>query len=307
MTNGDSNYGENEGHGEYLVGWLDILGFEKLFDKHGIDVISKSLENILGPLKEFLTTYKSNAFFTKFDLTTGEELFDDTCIPDFYQEILDIGFFNFTDTIVLYKKLANNDTKKISSLWAMCYIMNRFISKSLISRNDGLLSFAYRGAIAKGKGFVCRKKRIHIGFPFMNAYKLAEAQQWMGGAIHDTILDEWVEGVCGYNEEVVEWNKIPFNKKKEYPREGLTKYALNWPNSHPCHPRFRKKPRFGPEKTDLGWHVDQYDWGFNEETDVEKKAELKEKRTFTYEFIEKICKLWDEAHGTTDKQEEGKS
>lgn len=273
---------ENESK-EYLVGYLDIIGFEYLLHSKGLQIIFKSLHGILNDLMGVLKTGKPSGRFS---------VYGGINIPSESKKILMSGFFNFSDSILLYSDLSENEEENRNKFFGMCWIMNRFISTSILNPNDPTLTaFAFRGAISKGKGFVNNDLRIHMGEPFIRAYRLAESQDWMGGVIDININEEWNQENKGFNKEIDKYN-IPFSKKEEKVKYAsyASNYALNWPRSHPYDYSTYKwngangtLKRKGPQyDIDLKRHIESYDW------DCEKN-----KKDNTLKFAEEICDEWD--------------
>ena len=165
----------------------------------------------------------------------------------------------------------------------MCYLMNMFISSSIIKPGQSnVMNFPLRGGIAKGPGVVRRKNNIHVGYPFMDAYVLAECQNWMGGAIHNSIFEDWdwIKEIAGYNDEIIRY--LPIKMKDEANCHiSIPKYALNWPKSHPYDHTIGTFHRPGPKYSDLEHHIKSYAW--------DPSSKLKN----TLEFAKYVCNEWD--------------
>ncbi|MDO8728071.1 MAG: hypothetical protein Q7J35_18620 [Candidatus Methanoperedens sp.] len=245
------------GLGEYLVGYLDILGFEYLLRKHGPEIIHKSLKRILS---DFRITLKSgdasgDYFFVGRDGSKASSVWVDENIKNIVTE----GFFNFSDTIFLYVKLSDNSEENVTWFWAMCSLINEFIAISIQEpKSKDVIRLLFRGAISKGKGCVDKKLQIHMGDPFIKAYRLAECQEWMGGVIDKRSIDEdWIRKNIGFDKEIIEY-ALPL---KIYNLNSIN-YVLNWTNSYPY------------DYSKLKSSIESYDWG---------SQEIKKNRTL--EFI----------------------
>ena len=208
-----------------------------------------------------LQTGKGNDSFSFQSRFNGEKS-KQIRVSSIESEILANGFFNFSDTIILYAKLSNIDEENVKLFKSMCVLMNDFISTSILEPKTDEIRLPFRGAISKGKCLVDKELQIHIGDPFIRAYKLAESQNWMGGAIDKTIDKDMMHEIIGFDKEIIEYC-IPFNKNKSI--ESI-KYALNWQQSYPR--------RFGLK---LQSQINSHDWG--KET---------EKKQNTLKFVETV-------------------
>ncbi len=265
------------GSGEYLVGYLDIIGFKYILYKYGLETVHNSLKVILSNLRSALQTGRGNDSFY-FQEHFNRKKSNKVWVSDAERDILINGFFNFSDTIILYVKLSNNDEENVILFKSMCSLMNDFISTSIQEPKTNEIRLPFRGAISKGDGLVDEELQIHIGDPFIRAYALAESQNWMGGAIDNNIEEDWVHEIIGFDKKIIEYC-IPLDKCKLYKYKLLNsmesiKYALNWTESYPY--------RFGPK---LVSQINSYDWG----------DEKEEKRENTLKFIEMVLQNRDKS------------
>lgn len=277
-----------EGKGEYVVGFLDVMGFEYLLNKHGIEIIKKSLERTFSLPKAYKEG-KSNKFYQFYDSSTGGR-FSIGEVKQATQEILKNGMFNFSDSVIIFGRLKNNNEGNAILLGYICRLVNLFLSKPILNpHKENQIPFPFRAGISFGKGYVDKKRNFHLGKPFVRAYKLAEIQNWVGGVLDKSefIKPEMMDEIYGYNNEVIE-HDIPFSESKvdEFKINiDELNYALNWPQMHPYDHSLGEFHRDGPKYSDLKYHICNHDWN-NED----------EKRRKTLNFAKHICEEWDERY-----------
>jgi hypothetical protein len=191
----------------------------------------------------------------------------------------------------LFIETSNDAKDNIKRLTALCWITNVLIAKSILVGDKTVFELPLRAAISYGPLVVDTKNKIHVGKPLIDAYELSNALNWMGGAIHPSVPEKYIQSLVGYDNEIYDYNipiKIKYLRKMGFSRNDI-KYALNWVRQHPSHEAFfpvmkGRKPR--PLIEDIGkTHVNRHNWGI-------RRNNLR-KRNWTMKFIKRICDEFD--------------
>ena len=247
--------------GKFVVSFMDILGFEHMVENYDIDVIYNSMYRVLGMLRDFILDGDPNAKYSQYD-DNGRVIRGPLPSPDYVRLILERYLTNFSDSIILYIRLRDDEQDNIERFKSLCWVSNFFISKSILTpqNREQELPLAIRCGIAHGEARVNQTRGIHIGQPIIDAYRLSEHQQWMGGAIHPNVPHQYCESIVGYNNELFRYN-APIQPKEGEQYEICSNYSLNWVYHHPSLKRWvRDKQRDGPTLIDIGGHVKRYPW-----------------------------------------------
>jgi hypothetical protein len=251
----------------YFVSFIDILGFKNLINSQSsledIQKVYTSLERTLFYLPDAYINHRGNRFF-RFYIHAG--------FPEYSEDIIE-NLYNFSDSIIFFIECSEDLEENRDKFKAMCFVTNEFI-KSPIITNPIVYQFASRGAIAHGPAIMDNNTRIHICQPLIDSYKLAENQNWMGGAIHHSVPDDYISPLVGHDKQLYEYD-IPLKKENN---ENI-KYALNWVQRHPNEKISKQGGIIKPIYKDIAEnHVLKYDWD-----------NQMEKRDNTLKFIEIIC------------------
>jgi len=124
---------------------------------------------------------------------------------------------------------------------------------------------------------------LFFGPSIIDAYELAEAQNWAGAAIHPSVnIDEMFEGdasqVVGFDNLLYEYGSIPLDKNRDKYQNNV-RYALNWVMGHKAgiawFPEIKKRK---PLARDVVHHLGKINW----------EGRL-EKRNNTMLFAATIC------------------
>jgi hypothetical protein len=272
--------------GKFLISFMDILAFRLLVNHEDIDTIYNSLNRIIVNLRNLYSNEEPNESYAIYD-DSGSIIRGPIPSPIYSRRILQRYFTNFSDSIILYIKLDGNYKEDIEKLKSICWVSNIFISKSILDTNSSdHVKIAMRCGIAMGYARINQAKGIHVGQPIIDAYELCEHQQWMGGAIHPSVPQEFCEELVGFNNELYKY-KVPIKPKKEekHPYNIKSQYALNWVYHHPSLKRWVKdKLREGPTLIDIGGHVKRYKW---------ESRNRYEKGINTLNFVKQIDKEWN--------------
>jgi len=276
---------EDERHKQgdkYFLSFIDVLGFSYIIEDEEKDLpdIHRSMIRILEDLPKFNLTGKENISFMSMENSPKKDSPD----PDLVKKILQKNFANFSDAIIFYIRAGNKREEKIERLKSICWVSNKFIAKSILHPKNKSKKFELplRCGIAYGDFLVDEKRNIHIGETLLDAYRFSESQNWMGGGIHSSVPEEYIEPLKGFNKEIYEF-EIPF--KVDPKCEFDSKNALNWVKHHPSSEDYVNYElyRKGPTLRDIGYHVRQHDWG---------GADTKMKNTL--EFVKEIDDAWNE-------------
>jgi len=268
---------------KYFFSFIDILGFSKLIENNQNmlqDIYESMIRTIRNLPDVHLTGDPNKSYEPAIKPTKSREIE----LPKFVPRILKENYTNFSDTIIFYIAVGNDEEENIERFRSICWTSNEFIAKSILKPNKPIFEIPLRCGIAYGDALIEDNVNVHIGQPLINAYRLSECQEWVGGAIHNSVPAKYIESTIGYNKELYEY-KVPIKEGKDI----FSKYALNWVKHHYTvenHNSIRYKTyRDGPTLRDLGYHVRQHDWGSESV-----------KRENTLDFIEKIDRAWNEAY-----------
>jgi hypothetical protein len=207
----------------------------------------------------------------------------------FSKEILSNNILNFSDSIIFYIECSTDEKENIIKFESLCWLSNEFIAKSILTTNDSNRSqIALRCGIAYGEAIIKKDISIIIGQPFIDAYDLSNCQQWMGGAIHQSVPIDFCEKITGYGSELFK-HPVPFEISKEKNMARINKdFSLNWVKHHPSLPNFiHDLKRIGPTLFDIGGHISHYPW--------ENKDDYLKGRN-TIDFVKKIDEAWNKAY-----------
>lgn len=118
----------------------------------------------------------------------------------------------FSDTILFW---ADAEPESAESFLTTC---SELLAKSL---NAG---WPLRGAIAIGESILDRNARVFIGEPIVEAYRLEEAQNWIGAAVHPSCINHpEVGSLFTQGENVVQY---PPPLEQDYSTQ--VNYSIEW-------------------------------------------------------------------------------
>ena len=270
-------------NGNYLVSFIDILGFSNLISANNqfpnLETVYNSIDRILHYLPDVHRTGNPNRYYMIYYGSPGQ-------LPEYADEIFD-NMYNFSDSIIFYIRTSDDVNEYVKQLSAICWISNAFIAESIIKSRHRVFQLPLRCGIAYGPACMNSIRRIHVGKPIVDAFYLCGSLDWVGGALHHSvnIPEEFREQLIGYDKQLYEYDDIPV--KETYEDRNLIRHALNWVQQHPSDERWvqemiGREPR--PLVIDIGnRHVLSHDWG----TETEK-------RDNTMDFVRAICVEFDE-------------
>jgi len=283
---------------------MDILGFAKLVveNDHKLELVRTSMYTTLIDLRNFLLTGDDNHSF-KANIQESKEHLKKYPYPDFINEILEFNFKVFSDSIILFIEIDPTESTEVNieKLKSICWVSNHFIAKSILFKGP-LLSFPYRCAIAVGEMIIDEDNGIFLGKPLIDAVKLAECQEWMGGALHPSIPKKYYTPILGHDQELIK-QSIPIDPKNSCVNEldimDLT-IALNWVKHHPSDPIIVKDlQREGPALADIGGQIrKKFKW-----SNGDMRGRVKGSNTL--DFVQMIDEKWNESEhveGSTIKE-----
>lgn len=184
-----------------MVAFLDIQGFKNFLETNGTEntyaFYKKEIYSKILGFREY------SAYMNGTDIQISK-------IGDI------IGFYWFSDSIILYSK-KDQDDYLYTVLSIAAHLLESINSSTPIWLRCGV-SYGEMSADPDG---------ILIGAALIEAYKLEESQNWFGGALTNSAADK-VEEMAktnrdSYNQLVTNY-PIPMKTKCFNPR-----YALNWP------------------------------------------------------------------------------
>lgn len=247
--------------GQFLISFMDVLGFKHMVENNNIDVIYNSMYRTMGSLRDFILNGEPNDKYAHYD-DQGRIIRGPLPSPIYVRRILERYLTNFSDSIIFYIKLHDDEQDNIERFRSLCWVSNFFISKSILTPSDQAreLALAIRCGIAYGEARINQSRSIHVGQPIIDAYELCEHEQWMGGAIHPNVPFNYCESLIGYNNELVQYNS-PIYPKEDDQYNIHSDFSLNWVYHHPSLRNWVKdKLREGPTLLDIGGHIKRYPW-----------------------------------------------
>ncbi len=263
---------------EYLVAFMDVLGFEEHLKNHSIEAVYQTLDRIWNDMARYLISGQSR-YFAKYE-AGGPEPREPNRMD--LMKIVSSRYF-FSDSILLYIEQSSEDKRREEQFYAMCHVVNRYLKLPILYPPKGILQIAMRGGLATGTGIMDRKRRIFVGEPILNAYHLSNQQAWMGCAVHksvdvDSLLDHTGNHhLAGFNGQIYEYDRIPL---KDSSKRADTKYVLNWVSQHPAGKKwYDVKKRKPLERDIIEGNLAKYVWP---ESLIGYKME-------TIEFAKHIC------------------
>ena len=166
--------------------------------------------------------------------------------------------------------------------------MNSFIQLSILRPGKNTLPLAFRGAVAFGPAVIEPESGIYYGTSLLDAYELAEGQNWLGGAVHVTVgVRSLLKKVGnrhleGFDGQFLEYDGIPVDKT-DHPN---VEFALNWVQMHPaCKEYFQGIAFRKPLRQDIiDGNLSYYKWG--------KGPREQKKKESTIAFAKKVCKAY---------------
>lgn len=263
----------------YLIGYLDILGFKDMIDNNPLNTVYNSVHRVFKDLKDALDG-KETKSFTRGDIPSHIE-------PYVKQlQLINSGSFIFSDTVIFFIESPEEEEESIKKFEALCWLMNKYIVKSILTPRDkdgkptkAIKSVAFRGAISYGPCIMDTADAIFLGQPIIDAYELAESQNWMGGIVDKSIDKKWVREIVGVDKKMFDKEIFDYCVPSCHQP---TKYALNWPQAHHDFFRWQKMGiplNSGPTIEDLTGHINRHGWGDQEE-----------KKENTLKFARVVCK-----------------
>jgi hypothetical protein len=217
----------------------------------------------------------------------------------YIKEIFDSSFF-FSDSIVLCIRRTDNTDDNIRRLVALCSTMSRYVKLLLLNPiDDKTFAIKLRGAIASGEAIIDPARRKFYGRPIIDAYELAESQNWVGAVLHDSVEidafgDECRQSLVGFDKPLYRYSSIPIDKRREKYGSRI-QYALNWVRYHPAgRPWFPHIARNKPLAKDIVHHLMAMKWNG-----------LIEKKNNTIRFALSICDDYANAEEYQDSYSRG--
>lgn len=284
---------------KYFFSFLDVLGFTNIMDEKNLQDIHSSIVRVLDDLPNIYFTRESNR---SYEIMKSSRKRDP---PAFVSKILEENYANFSDTIIFYIPIGDNQKENTERFESICWLSNWFIAKSLIQPKDSKVELPFRCGIAFGDALIDEKRNLHLGQPLIDAHKFSECQKWMGGGVHESVPEKYIGPLKGHDKEIYD-HEIPFKDKCKDKYEFDSKNALNWVKHHHTtekHPAVKYKTcRKGPTLRDLGSHVRQHDW-VEKNMNEEQKKKGKEKKENTLQFIKEVDDAWNEEEGVEQSTE----
>ena len=161
----------------YIICLLDVLGFENLFNKIGLDEIEIRY-------KKLIEVVEQNNIQVAITVINGVPAVGNPDIKSAY----------FSDTILFWCRY-NKFTLDI-----LLDVMKEVMCKSIE------IGLPLRGAVSVGKAIIDKEKSIFLGMPFINAARAETSQKWIGITLSkDFDLKEYNKGFKADN--ILEYTK----------------------------------------------------------------------------------------------------
>lgn len=138
-----------------FVAMLDVLGFKNLVKDTRLSSLAESYELLLQLKRLAARVPVLNA-------------------AGGYSHV--VGTTVFSDTIVMW---CNDDSEALDSLLAA-------VAGLIALAIDQ--SWLLRCGVAYGEAVMCLEQRIFIGQPIIDAFRMEQAQKWVGGALHSSCI-----------------------------------------------------------------------------------------------------------------------
>jgi hypothetical protein len=148
---------------------IDILGFSKMLEQCSVDNVVNEVQKLLGlsepPIDSTMLWTPSNAESTR-------------------EEGLEIGRYHFSDTLLFWSQPVDSSDAEFEVHISMHFyhFLAELVSRALFQR------IPLRGAVAFGATFADPVAGIVVGRPVVDAYRLEQAQEWIGIALHNSCL-----------------------------------------------------------------------------------------------------------------------
>jgi len=185
-------------HHGFLVGLFDILGFENIFGRIGLDSLLSKYKELIEIVNKSNFVY--DFFKNEFNLSGSTYWFADRKIKPIYQ----IRAAYASDSILLWadrtwpacKNISLKEMKDLRENSATGWLghpvpcdpfldlCNELICKSLE------IGFPLRGALSIGDAVFDEEQRIFLGKPIIEAARLESCQQWIGASPCNSFLSQ---------------------------------------------------------------------------------------------------------------------
>jgi hypothetical protein len=184
---------------KYIVGMADILGFSEMVKKISLSELIEKYEAVIRYVN--YSSARSAISTTK----------DEGGVSSREIQLFRMDHFIFSDTILIWKEIneeGGRDEVFFSFIWCVYLIMDYFV------RNKIPLRFG----IAIGDCIMDFDRKIFLGQPIVDAYRIEEAQEWIGIGFHTSCQ----EMIPFLTPSIIEYN-IPMKKNMD-----VLNYTVNW-------------------------------------------------------------------------------
>lgn len=295
-----------------------MIGFTSLIEQAGehnqltLEDINSNLDRIqiCLPQSQIIAKKHQQEIYMPYDAGRGiptDEEIKKQAWYEHYEKIMKTPI-NVSDTVILFIECREEDTKNqlLDKFQAICIATSMYISKMVIKMQseEQRIQFASRAAVSYGDAIIKTGDVIRlIGQAYLDAYRLSEDSDWMGGVIHPSVhgaipIENIDKHLAGHNNVLFRWD-VPLKK------ETKKLYAINWVRFHPLGNEWKPSHHlsddwYGPYYKDIGRHVEtffdkQIDYlkkkyeASHEKKDEEELKKLKRKKSNTANFIKIIC------------------
>jgi hypothetical protein len=230
------------------VAFFDILGFSHLVSNESLLVVAEKISRLI---------YYANGIMIKWNIY-GKPL-----------RTYEARHLHFSDSILLWSPPVPRDYPFSPCVhFSMC--VGILIACGMFER------IPLRAGVAFGQTYIDIRKRIIIGQPVIDAYRLEKVQEWIGGAFHSSINRE---DVLRYG------HAVQYCVPVKPGTHGNTELAVDWVASQPAQ-------LFS--KTEGGRREQVLDW-IDENIATASSQVIRDKYANTRTFFEIQSKMWMDA------------
>jgi class 3 adenylate cyclase len=200
------------------VAVCDVLGFKDLVQSKPLEALREGYHEIIDYAKRAAVSKSETTWKGRTDVGVEEK----------------VGTTVFSDSIIVWSTPVSSgtiDPYRGAPDRTFFVFIGHLILQSLRKTRSGL-RFPLRAGIAYGPVIISPEEQIYLGMPIVDAYRLQEAQEWVGAACHQSCLQapdfeiicDEIEGAQNF---VTTKHPVPLNEGR---KEGLVNpMPVAWP------------------------------------------------------------------------------
>lgn len=188
------------------VAVCDVLGFKHLVQSEPLDALREGYREIIEYAKRAAVSRSETTWGGRTEVRVEEK----------------VGTTVFSDSIIVWSTPVPSGTidpyRGAPDITFFVFI-GHLILQSLRKTSSGL-RFPLRAGIAYGPVIISPEEQIYLGVPIVHAYRMEQAQEWVGAACHQScrqapdfeIVCDEIEDAQNY---VTTKHPVPLNERKE--------------------------------------------------------------------------------------------